>query len=263
MAGSFWDSQTKPIAIAHRGGAGLYDFDRYRQENTLSVFKAAVALGYQYLELDVTNTADNKVIVLHVTADKFEAMLLKPSAPSGDKLKQYTLVQLKKKLGRDIPLLEEVLAAFPKTRFLIDAKTDEVIEPLAKVIKKTKSMGRVYLNSFFIDRVLRLQQLLGHQLNCGVIIGRHPRLFNSRLRALDRGDYFGKGFAAITIPRRFLNKKMLSLIHRHGIKALVWAPNTEEQINQAVSLRVDGIISDNAKLLISRLKPNKNKAKKA
>jgi glycerophosphoryl diester phosphodiesterase len=263
MPDTFWNSNTKPIAIAHRGGAGLYDFDRYRQENTLNVFKSAIDLGYQYLEIDVTNTADNKVIVLHVTADKFEAMLLKPSAPSADKLRQYTFVQLKKKLGRDIPLLEEVLKAFPKTKFLIDAKTDEVVEPLAKVIKRTKALDRVYLNSFFIYRVVRLQQLLGHEINCGVIIGRHPRLFNSRLRALYDGDYFGKGFAAITIPKRYLNKKMLALIHRQGIKVLTWAPNTEKQINQAISLRVDGIISDNAALLISMTKLKKKSAKKA
>lgn len=257
MPDTFWNSKTKPIAIAHRGGAGLYSVDRFRKENTLTVFKAAVDLGYEYLELDVTNTSDNKVIVLHVTADKFERMLLKPSAPSGDKLQRYTHSQLKKRLGRDIPLLEEILTTFPKTKFLIDAKTDDVVEPLAKVIKMTKSQNRVYLNSFFITRVERLQQLLGHEINCGVIIGRHPRLFNNRLRCLYNGDYFGKGFAAITIPRRFLNKRNIRLVHRQGIKVLTWGSNNEDQIIRATRLRVDGIISDNAKLLISMLKTKK------
>jgi glycerophosphoryl diester phosphodiesterase len=260
MAETFWTEP--PISIAHRGGAGLFSVERYRHENTLSVFKAAVDIGYQYLELDVTNTADNKVIVLHVTADKFEALLHKPSAPSGTKIQQYSYSQLKKVLGRDIPLLEEALTEFPKTKFLIDAKTDEVVEPLAKVVKKTKSQNRVYLNSFFVERVGRLQQLLGHEINCGVIIGRHPRLFNSRLRALYDGEYFNKGFEAITIPKRYLNKKMLGLIHQHGLKVLTWAPNTKEEIERSVKLRADGIISDNAELLISMLKPKKKARRK-
>jgi glycerophosphoryl diester phosphodiesterase len=248
MAKSFW-GDARPVAIAHRGGAGLFSLERFRHENTLDVFKAAAELGYEYLELDVTNTSDKKVIVLHVTSDKFEALLRKPSAPDAQKIQQYSYAQLKKLLARDVPLLEDALKAFPKTKFLIDAKNDEVVEPLAQVIKKTKSQNRVYLNSFFINRVTKLQQLLGHELNCGVIVGRYPRLFNKRLHALMDGEYFDKGFAAITIPRRFLNKRIVKLIHQHGLKVLVWAPNTEVQIKQAIGLGVDGIISDNAKLL--------------
>lgn len=246
---SFWDGAKFPIAIAHRGGGGLYSLDRFRKENTLDVFKQAVKLGYKYLELDVTNTSDNKVIVLHVTADKLEALLRKPSAPSADKLQKYTYAQLNKRLKRNIPLLEEVLTALPETRFLIDAKTDEVVEPLAELIKKTKSHSRVYLNSFFVNRVIRLQNLLGPEINCGVIIGRHPRLFNGRLHALRRGEYFDKGFAAITIPNRYLNADNVRLIHQQGIKVLTWGQNSEEAIKCAELLRADGIISDNISLL--------------
>lgn len=256
MPASFWnDNSAKPIAIAHRGGAGLYSLDRHRRENTLSVFKAAAKRGYKYLELDVTNTADDAVVVLHVTADKFEALLRKPSAPNAQKLQKYTYEELKTLLGRNIPTLEQVLKALPDTCFLVDAKTDEVVEPLAELIKKTKSKDRVYLNSFFAHRVVKLRELLGKDLECGVIIGRHPRLFNSRLKALYRGDFFGRGFTAITLPRRYLTKGIVDLIHSHGLHVLVWAPNTEAQINKAVQHGADGIIADNANLLIKMIKP--------
>lgn len=252
---AFWQDAKKPIIIAHRGGAGLYSLGRHRRENTLEVFRAAIGLGYKYLEIDVTNSADSQVIILHVTADRFEALLHKPGAPDAQKLQKYTHAQLKELLGRDIPTLESVLKSFPTTRFLIDAKTDEVVEPLAKIIKKTKAKNRVYLNSFFYKRIIKLQQLLGQDINCGIIIGRHPRLFNQRLRALNRGDYFDKGFTAITIPRRYLSQKRVDLIHQHGLKVLVWTPNTQPQIKKAVSLGVDGIISDRIELLKSLVRP--------
>lgn len=254
MSDKFWEESNKPLAIAHRGGAGLLSLDRHRRENTLEVFKAAVELGYKYLEIDVTNTADNKVVILHVTADKFEKLLRKPSAPDGQKLQQYTYAELKKRLGRDIPTLEEVLKTFPKNYFLIDAKTDEVVGPLAEVIKKTRSKNRVYLNSFFIRRVIKLQELLGKDLNCGVIISRHPRIYNWHIRALYRGDYFNEGFSAITISRRFVTKGMVELIHKHGLKVMVWRTSTRRQIERMMKMGVDGIMTDDPKTLLQALK---------
>lgn len=245
---SFWPDKL-PIAIAHRGGAGAYHLGRYKKENTLAVFKKAVDLGYKYLELDVTTTADGKIIILHVTADKFEALLHKPSAPKARKLINYSYSQLKAKLRRDIPLLEDVLTSFNKTYFFIDPKTDEAVLPLAEVIKQTRSINRVCLNSFFVDRVVRLQKMLGEDLNIGVIIGRHPRPFNRRLGALRAGQYFNKNLSAITLPKRFLSAEIVNLIHKHHIKVLVWGTNTRPQFKKALKLGADGIVSDNITLL--------------
>ncbi len=236
----------------------MLSFERHRRENTLEVFKTAVELGYEHLELDVTNTADGQVIVLHVTADNVEKLFHKPSAPNAQKLQQYKYAELKKRLDRQIPTLEEVLKALPKTKFLIDAKTDEVLKPLANVIKKTKSKNRVYLNSFFIHRVIELQTLLGEDLNCGVIISRHPRIYNRHIRALYRGDYFGKGFSAIATSRRFLTKRMVNLIHQRGLKVMVWRVSTPKQIEWAIKMGVDGIMTDDPQTLLDVLKRSKH-----
>ena len=45
--------------IAHRGGAGCFP------ENTLVAFKGALALGADWLELDVHLSADGEVVVAH------------------------------------------------------------------------------------------------------------------------------------------------------------------------------------------------------
>ena len=245
---SFWGSE-RPILIAHRGGAGFYSIDRYRRENTLEVFSAAKKLGYDYLELDVNSTADGKVIVMHVTTDRFEAVLHKPSAPNAKKMQKLTHPDLKKRLRREVPTLEDIFHAFPSTKFLIDSKTDEVVEPLAEEIIKAQAYDRVYLNSFYMHRVARLQELLGDKVTYGLIIGRYPRIFNRKLKALKKGRYIDAGLTAVVVPYRFINKGLITLIHKQSLKAIVWAPNTVLQINKACAVGVDGIVSDNIKLL--------------
>lgn len=245
---NFW-GLSPPILIAHRGGAGLYSVGRHRRENTIEVFKAAKKLGYEYLELDVNSTADGKVVVMHVTTDRLEAIIHKPSAPNARKMQKLTHSDLKTQLRRDIPTLGDIFRAFPDTKFLIDSKTDEVVEPLAKEIIKAKAYDRVYLNSFYLHRVIRLQELLGNKVIYGLIVGRYPKILSRKLKALARGQYTNIGLTAIAMPYKFLNKNLIGLIHDQGLKILVWTPNTKAQISNVLTLNIDGIISDNIGLL--------------
>lgn len=54
----FWNGPT-PRAIAHRGGRGLWP------ENTLHAFRATAALGVDVLEMDLRQTADGEIAILH------------------------------------------------------------------------------------------------------------------------------------------------------------------------------------------------------
>jgi glycerophosphoryl diester phosphodiesterase len=257
----FFDN-TGPIAIAHRGGAGIFSTDRYRRENTLDVFRAATKLGYKYLEIDVTATSDNKVVLLHVTTDKFEALLRKPSAPNAIKLQRLSYDELKRHLQRDILTLSDVLRQFPSTKFLIDTKTDKSADLLPEEITKSKALDRVFLNSFYIKRVLKLQKNLGHKVPYGWIIGRYSSLINRNLGAVKSGDYLGLGLTALVLPFKFTDRQIISQVHSNKLRLITWTPNARHQISQAVDLNVDGIISDRADLLKTVLlqKQPKNKS---
>ncbi|MEQ8268532.1 MAG: glycerophosphodiester phosphodiesterase family protein [Parvibaculum sp.] len=50
---------TKPLQVAHRGGAGLWP------ENTMAAFERAIAAGADGIELDVHLTRDHKLVVHH------------------------------------------------------------------------------------------------------------------------------------------------------------------------------------------------------
>ncbi|MDO9125933.1 MAG: glycerophosphodiester phosphodiesterase family protein, partial [Parvibaculum sp.] len=50
---------TKPLQVAHRGGAGLWP------ENTMAAFERAIGAGADGIELDVHLTRDGKLAVHH------------------------------------------------------------------------------------------------------------------------------------------------------------------------------------------------------
>ena len=127
-----------PIAFAHRGGA----LDA--PENSMAAFQSAIDIGYRYLETDVHLTSDGHVIAFH------DDVLDRVTNLSG-KVSETPLSIIKDALieGKsEIPLLSELLSAFPEARFNIDPKNDQVSRALAKVIKQTASISRVCVSSF-------------------------------------------------------------------------------------------------------------------
>ena len=53
------DGPDLPVAMAHRG------FSRDGMENSMAAFRAAVDLGFRYLETDVHTTADGVLLLFH------------------------------------------------------------------------------------------------------------------------------------------------------------------------------------------------------
>src|SRR5208283_4144555 len=56
-----------------------------------------------------------------------------------------------------IPLLEDLLGAWPDVRFNIDAKHDAAVEPLVALLRRTGSRDRVCIGSFSDRRVARVR----------------------------------------------------------------------------------------------------------
>ena len=110
-----------PIAFAHRGGAGDWP------ENSLEAFSRAVELGFRYVETDAHVTSDGVIIAFHddnldrVTDRVGLISDLTWAEVSGARIDGIA----------PIPLLEDLLSTWPNLRVNIDAKHDEVVEPLA------------------------------------------------------------------------------------------------------------------------------------
>ena len=157
LESDFFSTRT-PIAIAHRGG----DAAGHAKRNTMAAFASAYKLGYKYMETDVVRTSDGKVIISHGAKTFIEAKL-RGTFPFYI-LQNKTYEQIQKELaidGEPIPLLEEVLSSFPDVKFFIDAKTDEVVEPLTELITKAQAVDRVAIGSFSYKRIKKVAELMG------------------------------------------------------------------------------------------------------
>ena len=113
-----YGAETGPIAVAHRGGAGL------APENTLAAFALATALGVRYLETDVRVTADGELVCFH------DARLDRVTGRAGP-LRRHTLTAFVRHCASAVRsrsrTLDGGLDAFPSARFTVDLKDHDAI----------------------------------------------------------------------------------------------------------------------------------------
>ncbi len=242
---NFWGAE-KPILIAHRGG----DAAGVSKENTLAAFSAASKLGYEYGETDVVLSSDGKVVALHGSKNKLDSFFKKgrPSRPVIQRMSFQKILEHVSVGGEKVPLLEDILKAQPKMRFFIDPKTDEVVEPLAELLKRLRVLDRVCVNSFNYRRLQRLLKLLEpYKVTAAVIVGRGIRLTNKNLDMLKEGR--AKNIDGVHLHHSHVSRAMVDLLHSHNIKVLIWTTNTPLAITNALKSGADGIISDDIRLL--------------
>jgi glycerophosphoryl diester phosphodiesterase len=108
-----------PLAFAHRGGAA------HAPENSWRAFEHAIGLGYEYLETDVQATADGVLIAFHdPTLDRVTGQ---PGKISRLALRDISGTRID---GTEpIPVLEDLLAAWPDVRFNIDVEGTPAVAP--------------------------------------------------------------------------------------------------------------------------------------
>src|SRR5687767_12891326 len=147
-----------PIAFAHRGGASE------APENTMPAFEHAVRLGYRYLETDAHVTADGRLIAFH--DDRLDRVTDRVGVISQ---LPWSEVQRARVDGREpIPLLEDLLAAWPDVRVNIDPKHDAAAQPLADAIVRTGTVDRVCVAAFSDRRTERVRAIVGPALCTGM-----------------------------------------------------------------------------------------------
>jgi glycerophosphoryl diester phosphodiesterase len=139
-----------PLAFAHRGGAA------HAPENSWRAFEHAVGLGYEYLETDVQATADGVLIAFH------DRTLTRVTGHPGRvaRVSHRELSGLRINGSEPIPLLEDLLGAWPRIRFNIDVKDAPAIGPLAEVLRRTNAWDRVCVCSFSTSRLRATRRAL-------------------------------------------------------------------------------------------------------
>lgn len=234
------------IAMAHRGGA-LYA-PNLGIENTMTAFSNAVELGFRYLESDVHATSDGHLVSFH------DAELSRVTGYDGV-IEDLTLaeVQTLHVGGREaIPTLDELLDAFPETRWNLDIKAPGAVEPLAEIIRAHGAEQRVCVGSFSLKRLNRFRRLMPSvttsvspvgvaALGMGLpkLVGRRRVVFQVPMSYRVAGLY--------TVP--LVTPKLVQTVHKAGRKIHVWTIDDPQLMHELIDWGVDGIITDRPDLL--------------
>ena len=235
-----------PLAFAHRGGASHFP------ENSWKAFEHAVGLGYDYLETDAHATADGTVVAFH------DRTLDRVTDGTG-RIAQLTTAQLAAaRIGgtEPVPLLADLLMAWPHVRFNIDIKDEPAIGPLIEVLRATGTWDRVCLTSFSGRRLGAARKLLPQPVctattpaGIGAIRAGLPV---STLTA----RFAARSVRCAQIPYTMATARFIARAHAAGLQVHAWTVNDPVIMTGLLDLGVDGIMTDNIEalrdLLVSR-----------
>jgi glycerophosphoryl diester phosphodiesterase len=223
-----------PLAFAHRGGA------KHRPENSWPAFTHAIGLGYRYLETDVQATADGVLIAIHDrTLDRVT------DATGRIALMPYREVS-KARIGgtEPIPLLEELLTAWPEARFNIDVKDFPAIAPLAEVLRRTGAWDRVCIASFSARRLRVFRQVLDRttctSLSPFGVAAVRAGADGARLAA----RFAASGAACAQVPVRVATPRFIRHAHALGLQVHVWTVDDPAVMRRLLDIGADGIMTD-------------------
>jgi glycerophosphoryl diester phosphodiesterase len=233
-----------PIAFAHRGGAA------HAPENSWTAFERAVKLGYAYLETDVRATRDGMLVAFH---DRTLDRVTDASGPIGTR--SYQEVAALRIAGSEpIPLLEDLLGAWPDIRFNIDLKDEPGASLLPGVLRRTGAWDRVCVTSFSSRRLRTARGLFDRpvcmttspaalaaiQCTIGIAPG-GGRLLASRLSRWDA--------RCAQVPGWVATGSFMRRAHALGLDVHVWTINDRTEMTRFLDLGADGVMTDDIETL--------------
>jgi glycerophosphoryl diester phosphodiesterase len=237
MAVPFLDHQ-RPLAFAHRGGSA------HAPENSWRAFECAITLGYAYLETDARATADGQLMAFH---DRTLDRLTDARGPIGA-MRYADVAAIRVAECEPIPLIEDLLGAWPDVRFNIDIKDEQGISLLPQILRRTGAWDRVCVTSFSGARLRTFRDLAGHPVCMAVSPASVAavRLLPIRLQA----DRLPRAHAwCAQVPGRVASAAFIRRAHALGLDVHAWTINGKAEMCRLLDLGVDGIMTDEIAVL--------------
>ncbi len=240
------------LVIAHRGGKGL------APENTLVAFVRSAALGVDVLEMDLRQSSDGALIVLHDrrvdrttngqgAADSLRLAQLK-QLDAGYRFSPDGQTFPYRGQGIAIPTLDEVFTAFPNMRFLIEIKddSDALVRDFCRTIRRFELSERVIAASFRSRPLASLRQTCPEVATSASSSAGMSFVFLHWLR-LDAA--YHPTSQAFQFPTHFgeidlIDRRFVARAHAHNIQVHVWTVNDPNAMQHYLDLGVDGLITD-------------------
>lgn len=232
-----------PIVMAHRGGA------HEASENSMAAFRRLADLGIRYVETDVQLTSDGVVVVCH------DEELDRSYGGEGPILEHTyeEILGLRDAEGNQMPRLADVLGEFPDLYLNVDAKTDQVAEPMLEVLQEYEALDRTMIASFSEKRLERIRQIAGPAVSTSLGVSAVVRLMMAAETVSNPETWHVPGprhhARAVQVPEktrgiRVVTPRFVATAHTAGLAVHVWTVNDPDKMVELVDMGVDGLITD-------------------
>ncbi len=223
---------------SHRGNSHV------APENTLPALESAIAANSDYAEIDVRQTKDGTLVLMHDRNLKRTAgvknFIWDLTDVEINTLDVGTWFSLDYQNTR-IPTLEDVLIyCKDRIKLNIEIKTNptdiDMEEKIVELIKKYEYEYQCVVSSTNYNTLKKIK-LLNKDIRTGYILSSVYGNFYNKLYI----DFF-------SIRSNFVNQKVVNSIHKAGKEVHVWTVNTSSELERMKSIGVDCIITDHPSL---------------
>lgn len=219
---------------SHRGNSTV------APENTLPAIKSALKSTTDYIEIDVQETKDGKVVLMH------DSNLFRTTGVYG-KVSDMTYEELKnldaggwfskEYVNTKIPALEEVLELCKgKKKLNIEIKSGENMpdleEKVVTLIEKYDFVRQCVVTSVYKESLNKVKELNEDIVTGYILSSAYGRYY------LDEEIDF------LSMQSSIVNERVIRLAHKYGKEVHVWTVNSERETVRLSQLGVDNIITD-------------------
>ncbi len=213
----------KTLEIAHRGGM------KQRNENTLASFQAAIADGFDGIELDVRALKTGEIVVFHDAS-------LQRLTNDIRMVAELTLADLSEITirGEPIPLLSDVFKDLPKTILIIEIKDPKAIQATAALIAKFSQKHAITVISKQLADLEQVKDL--ENVERGFIASRHFLPPIAKMRAVKASTFI--------CHQWIVNWFGVRRARRNNIKTIAYPINSKLYDRILRSHQIEGIMYD-------------------
>lgn len=231
------------IITAHRGASAV------APENTLIAYQKAIEMGADYAELDVRQTKDGAIVLMH------DKTVHRTTGVKGF-VWDFTLEELKQLeagswfgegfRGEPVPTLEEVIRLVKgRMKLNIEVKISEnepgIAQKVVDIVRSEDFSKDCIITSFDMETVKTFNSI-APDLETGLIFEKEYR-----------SDVFEGAWDILCSNFELVDAGFVQFAKESGKKIYVWTVNEREEMLRLIDLGVDGIITDMPDLLNSVL----------
>lgn len=222
------------MVTAHRGYSAVYP------ENTMAACIGAVEIGADCMEIDVQQTKDGEIIVMHDSNLKrttgVDANIWETNYEDLKYLDAGSWFDVKYK-EETVPTLEQVLEyARGKIWVNIELKPTgnetDFEKAVLEIIEETHTERMVYVSSMKYECLEKVKQI-------------NPDIKTVYITSVSFGNYEELAAAdGYSVEASMLTQKFVNRAHNDGKEIHVWTVNKEDSMEQVMKMDIDAIITD-------------------